>query len=289
MNANKLANDKIDFVLTWVDNNDPAWQSEFAQYSGSFDGDFRLRRYRDWGNLKYIFRGFEKFAPWVNKIHFVTWGHVPSWLDCSHNRLSIVKHSDYIPIEFLPVFNSHPIELNFHRIKGLASKFVYFNDDTFLLRPMSKGAFFKGDKPRDVLCFNLISDSTIANNKINNLQIIQKYFRKKDVLRNNFLKIFNFRYSPIEVLKTIFLLPWPSLTGFYDPHMPLSYRKETFEELWRLEEEEFIKTLKSKFRSKSDVSHFVFRYYHLCKGDFYPANRKKFTVSGSEGARTPKK
>ncbi|MBQ6357217.1 MAG: capsule biosynthesis protein CapK, partial [Solobacterium sp.] len=38
-------------------------------------------RFKDWGLFKYWFRGVEKFAPWVNKIYFITWGHVPTWLD----------------------------------------------------------------------------------------------------------------------------------------------------------------------------------------------------------------
>ena len=32
----------------------------------------------------------------------------------------------------LPTFNSHAIELNLHRIPGLAPAFLYFNDDFFL-------------------------------------------------------------------------------------------------------------------------------------------------------------
>lgn len=46
--------------------------------SNSFELDIREERYRDWDNLQYWFRGVEKFAPWVRKIHFVTWGHLRS-------------------------------------------------------------------------------------------------------------------------------------------------------------------------------------------------------------------
>ena len=36
--------------------------------------DDRKERYRDWDLLRYWFRGVERFAPWVRRIHFVTWG-----------------------------------------------------------------------------------------------------------------------------------------------------------------------------------------------------------------------
>lgn len=64
--------DKIDFVIAWVDGNDPKWKKEREKYMPKSGNDARDVRYRDWDNLKYWFRGVEKFAPWVNKIHFVT-------------------------------------------------------------------------------------------------------------------------------------------------------------------------------------------------------------------------
>ena len=96
----------IDFVLMWVDGNDPEWQKEKSLYESDTNGDKRNIRFRDWDNLQYWFRGVEKYAPWVNKIHFVTWGHLPSWLNTEHPKLNVVKHSDFIPKEFLPTFNS---------------------------------------------------------------------------------------------------------------------------------------------------------------------------------------
>ena len=133
---NRREKEPIDFVITWVDGNDPKWQEEkdktlIAQGLGvHIDG--RKERYRDWDNLQYWFRGVEKYAPWVRKIHFVTWGHMPEWLNVDHPKLHIVKHEDFIPKEFLPTFNSHTIEWNFHRIEGLSEHFLYFNDDMFL-------------------------------------------------------------------------------------------------------------------------------------------------------------
>ena len=74
----------IDFVVTWVNMDDPEWQNEFAKYSGNSNNTkngVSKARFRDYGFLKYWFRGIEKFAPWVRKIHFVTSGQKPEWLD----------------------------------------------------------------------------------------------------------------------------------------------------------------------------------------------------------------
>ena len=97
---------EMDFVMAWVDGNDPAWQKEKRRVENvpdtTAETDVREERYRDWDNLQYWFRGVEQFAPWVRKIHFVTWGHLPKWLNTEHPKLHIVKHEDFIPSEFLP-------------------------------------------------------------------------------------------------------------------------------------------------------------------------------------------
>ncbi len=167
----------IDFVLLWVDNTDPAWQEEFQKYRHAADGDSRSVRFRCWGNLQFWFRSVEKFAPWVRKIHFVTHGHLPEWLNTSHPKLNIVRHSDFIDAAYLPLFNSRAIEVNIHRIPGLADRFVYFNDDCFVNRPLDPSFFFRGGLPCDVFGYNAISPQNgLAVPMINNLRIISAYF-----------------------------------------------------------------------------------------------------------------
>lgn len=69
----------IDFVVPWVDGSDPSWQAEIKKYKGdeTLFSDTTDKRYRDWGLFKYWFRGVEKYAPWVNKVHLITCGHYP--------------------------------------------------------------------------------------------------------------------------------------------------------------------------------------------------------------------
>ena len=51
----------IDFVIIWVDGNDPEWRAIKNQYDPKPVGeDDQEVRYRDWDNLQYWFRAVEK-------------------------------------------------------------------------------------------------------------------------------------------------------------------------------------------------------------------------------------
>ena len=145
----------IDFVLFWVDPENRQWQQEKAEYRAKAFGipeqEASLAiRYRDWDNLQYWFRGVEKYAPWVRKIYFVTWGAVPKWLNTEHPKLEIIYDRDILPEGCAPVFSPNPKEINLHRIPGLSEHFVYFNDDMFLTQNTVPGDFFEGGLPREM-------------------------------------------------------------------------------------------------------------------------------------------
>ena len=145
----------IDVVVLWVDGNDPAWQAEKQKYSGKkTDDNNAAHRFRDWGLMQYWFRGIETFLPWVRKVHFVTWGHLPPFLNTDQPKLHIVRHEDYMPKDALPTFSSRALEANIHRIPGLAEHFIYCNDDMFFTRPLKAEQFFdeKTGLPRAQFC-----------------------------------------------------------------------------------------------------------------------------------------
>ncbi len=273
----------IDFIITWVDGNDPAWREEFNHWRAKVEGDDRELRYRDWGTLSFLFRAFEKFTPWVRKVHLVTWGHVPKWLNLHHAKLSIIKHEEFLKSEFLPTFNINPIEVNLHKIPHLSSRFVYFNDDMFVLKNTSPERFFCRELPRDIFALNAISPNhPIAHININNLKLINNHFVKKKVMKKLFVKWFR-PSNGVEFLKTILLLPWPQFTGFYDPHQPQPFLKSTFEEVWEKEKTVLKKTSSSKLRNEKDVNQYLFRYWQLVKGEFHPVS---FNDSHSTSVRT---
>ena len=277
--------EEIDFVITWVDGNDPEWQKEKSKYSGIEDGDCRIKRYRDWNLLKYWFRGVEKFAPWVNKIHFVTWGHLPPWLNTKNDRIHVVNHKDFIPGQYLPTFSCRPIELNLHRIPGLSENFVYFNDDMFLLKSVSKSDFFKNGHPCDTAVLqavsmpgkdndgNIIKPEDYYTANFYNIPPINRNFQKKKSITRNFTKWFTLVYGKFNFMNMM-LFPWEEFTGFVGFHVPYSYNKNTFEEVWEKEEFLMDRACMHKFRDNSDVSSRLFTYWQYAKGDFSPRSYK---------------
>lgn len=286
----------IDAVITWVDGNDPAWRKQREQYAGQKCGQEKKQntgtsdmqgltggveadetsqytsdaRYRSWDNLQYWFRGIEQHCPWFRKIHFVTWGHLPKWLNTKNPKLHIVRHEDFIPSEYLPTFNTNAIELNLHRIPGLAEHFVYFNDDTFIIRDMKRTDFFYHGMPRDaaILSPYVIRPNGIAALEANNLEIINKYFSTADVLHNK-KKWINPIYGK-KVLRTLLFSRYSYLVGVLEPHIPLAFRKRTFETVWQKEEERLDETSRNRFRSRADVTDWLMRQWQLFSGDFIP-------------------
>lgn len=264
--------DKIDFVITWVDGADEVWQKIKSKYSGKGAYD-DLSLYRDWDTLRYWFRGVEKFAPFVNRIHFVTCGHLPAWLNTRHEKLNIVRHSDYMPAEYLPTFNSHAIELNLHRIEGLEEQFVYFNDDTFIMDYMQPTDFFVNGLP----CASAVLSTLVPrafqdpffHYYINNLSIINSEFDKKEVLLKNLSKWFNYKYGKY-VLKNIYLAPVGGFCGFFNFHLPNSFLLSTFKEMWEKQYEALHATSLHKFRTIHDVNQYLPACWQLASGNFYP-------------------
>ncbi len=265
----------IDFVILWVDGNDPAWVEEMLEYRGDrANYANKTNRFRDWGTLQYWFRGVEKYAPWVNNVYFITWGHLPEWLNVNHPKLKIINHKDYIPSEYLPTFNSNTIELNLHRLEGLSEHFVLFNDDVFLLDSVKPDDFFVNGQPRDEFANTAIvprgQDNRIKYTMLNNVGIINQRFVKRAVIKKMPKKIFYPGYGKELLIKTILTLPWDGFTAFYNPHVAASHLKSTFTHLWELEEEQLDATCRNKFRGLNDLNHWLMRYWNMCTGNFVP-------------------
>lgn len=232
----------IDFVVLWVDGSDPKWQEEKRKYEPpTSDETHSDNRYRDWGWMKYWFRAVERFTPWVRKIHFVTWGHTPEFLVPDHPKLHIVRHEDFMPEGSLPTFSSHALEMNLHRIPGLAEHFVYLNDDTFLLRPLPETAFFRDGLPCTYggeVPIELTGEIGIWQHAaVNDLGVINAHFPKKKAVRANRRKYVNSVCRWKDNVRTLMLetLFPVYFTGFKNLHAPAAYRRKTFEELWAAE------------------------------------------------------
>jgi len=277
----KEENYDIDIVMPWVDGNDPEWQKVFNQYAPekSRITDANVDRYRDWDLLKYWFRGIEKFAPWVRKVHFVTSGQKPAWLNVIAPKLHWVKHEDFIPHEFLPTFSARPIELNFHRIEGLAEHFVYFNDDFFMINHTPRERFFRHGLPCDMAICHQISplNNVLAHTVVNNMCCINESFNKREVIRKNWRKWFSPKYGAMQAL-TLLSYPWSMFSYFYDFHFPYAYRKSIFEEVWAKYGERLEKESMTRFRHISNCNQSLMRSWQLVKGEFTPFDVRKDSV-----------
>lgn len=264
--------DKIDFVVLWVDGTDPEWQRERACYRPEdLNNGSEVNRYRDWGLMRYWFRGVECFAPWVNKVFFVTNGQLPQWLNPDHPKLRLIRHEDYIPHQYLPTFNSNVIELWLHRIPELGEHFVLFNDDMFLTAPVQPEDFFRNGLPREAALMDMATapgpEDCLPHMQINNFALINRHFNKKEVLRKNAGKIFSLHYGS-DLLRNFLLLPFQYFSCFRDSHLPTSYLKSTFVKVWEEEGELLEQCGNNRFRSKSDLTHWLMKCWQICEGNF---------------------
>ena len=265
-----MNNNPIDFVIIWVDGNDTKWQTEKAKYDNSVITAANSEvRFRDWDNLQYWFRAVEEFAPWVNKIHFVTWGHVPSWLNTSNPKINVVNHKDYIPKDYLPTFSSHTIELNLHRIEGLAEQFVYFNDDMFITAPVTPQDFFKNGKPCDTLALDCIFFGKDSAGHYNgaDIAVINSHFSKRTSIFKNFKLWFSPKNGIKNIIRTTLLMPWGWFPGLYYQHVATSFLKSSFTEVWGDEPEILNTTCLNKFRKSGDVNQWLIKFWQIAKGN----------------------
>ena len=267
----------VDIVIPWVDGGDEKWLAEKNKYlpkEKQVDVDASGNRYRDWDNLKYVFRGIEKFAPWVRKVFFVTCGQTPSWMNTKSEKLVLVNHKDYIPNEYLPTFSANPIELNMHRIKDLSEHFVYFNDDFFLIKPTKKDDFFKNGLPRLVAMekSKTVSDDYVFDSiAMNNVRTIGKKYSKFEVKKKYRKKWYSLK-NPIGIIMNMFYQHTAKIgwAGFFMDHLPTPFLKSQIENCWKEFPTELENTSKNKFRSLYDVTQYLFTEYLLCTGRFEP-------------------
>ncbi len=273
---------KIDFVLPWVNPLDREWQEKKSFYSNidlKETNSNHKSRYRDMETLRYVLRSIEKNCPWYNKLYLITEGHYPEWLDINNNKISLVTHNQlYYNKEHLPVFNSSSIEMNLSNIDSLSENFVYLNDDMIIMRGLNKDRFFFHDKPVDFL-----NHAWLPRNKI------YSWLRSSDVwvdsLRNN-LRLVNSQCNLRKITKDMlyhssysvksklanFLFFYVYKKAFWLEHWhhPQPYNKNTLFSVREMFSKEMSICSANRFRDKSDLTQYLYRYWHLLNGEFYP-------------------
>lgn len=275
----------IDFVVITVDDSDPRWQAEYMEHKPAVNGIKNAPcRFREWGWMKYWFRAVEEYAPWVRKVWYVVAyeSQVPEWLDRNNPKLEIVYHDDYIPKEYLPTFNSHTIELNLHRINGLAEHFVYFNDDMFINAPVAPEYYFKNGLPCD--CTNehpfatpYITDKNkwgISIIEFCNTGLINKHFERPKVVKANRKGWYGMYLGRKHLFMAFCAALRPMFGGFETPHFEKPLLKQSFFEIWDAEPE-YLSSSCTRFREDTNVSIYLMRLWHLASNKFVPTKLKK--------------
>lgn len=146
-----MSSSPVDAVFTWVDGDDPvhrakrtAFAAESVQDAGSGTAD---TRFSDVGELRFAISLLRRHAPWLRWIHLVTDDQRPSWLTPSRAEalgVRLVSHTIlFRGYEYcLPTFNSSSIEAMLDRIPDLAERFLYLNDDFFVIAPVGYSDYF---------------------------------------------------------------------------------------------------------------------------------------------------
>lgn len=268
----------IDFVVLWVDGSDPKWLAKKKKYKPELEISDIAARYRDWGLFKYWFRAVEKYAPWVNHVYLVTDDQRPEWIDENNSKLTIIDHREILKPENIPNYNASAIEINLHRIPNLSERFVYFNDDMFLVNEVKPDDFFKKGLPVEVANINAATgmegDQQFAQMMFNDILLINRHFKKKEVVHKNLLKWINPKYGFFNV-RTLSQMIYPYFTGYKAHHIAAPFLKSTFDKVWTEEQDILEKTSSHRFRHPEDANQYVFIQWQLCENNFIPKKVSK--------------
>ena len=281
----------IDFVVTWLDANDPEWVKQYREYRG-LNHKEDLGRYRNWDLFRYWFRAVENYAPWVNKVFLVTNGKFPAWINPNHPKLVLVKHSDYMPPKYLPTFNSRAIELNFNRIEGLSEHFVYFNDDMYINAPVSPQYYFKDGLPCDCNQESLfIKPTWDPKNKFStkisiycDMAFINYYFNRWDVVRKAKWKWYGMHLGLDGIFTSMLFKRSKQFEFFEWRHFEQPMLKSVIQEIWDVEEDMIDKSC-TRFRHDVSFNPYIIRYWQFASNKFYPSKLstgKNFTLTSEK-------
>ena len=142
--------EKIDSVITWVDGSEPNFKLKLEE--NLKNKKIINRQYLQANEIHFCVASIIKFAPFVRKIFIVTDNQKPNLNEVRHlvslNKVEIIDHKEIFRdnMDSLPTFNIRSIDALLFKIKNLSNKFIYFNDDMFLIKETSEEEWFKDNK-----------------------------------------------------------------------------------------------------------------------------------------------
>ena len=233
---------KIDLVYLWVDGNDPDWQAQKAKWieiESGVKSSNSPARWRDNNEFLYSVRSVAKFAPWINHIYIITgFGQVPKWLNINHPKITIVDHSEILPADALPTFNSMAIEAGIINIPGLSEYFLLANDDTFFGREIGPD-FFVDDRGRIKVWFGITNCSMLRKDSYT-----QNIFYCTKLIKSLFGRNFSI------------MTPCHNIAMYNKIHMR-AFLTNPIADL------HYLKTLRTKFRGLYELQLWAFTLYDI--------------------------
>ena len=296
-----MAAPDIDFVVTWLDPSDPAWQEQYRHYKGISGGDSSEARFRDWDLFRYWFRAVEAYAPWVHRVFLVTNGTFPRWINPNHPKLTLVRHADYIPAEYLPTFNSCTIELHMNKIPGLSEQFVYFNDDCYLNAPVDPEYYFREGLPCDCNAETVLNVPKyhpegkffIYMSMLADIGVLNRYFNRRETVKASPKRWYGSHLGHLGQWTSLYLTSLPGnkrFVGFNWRHVEQPFLKSVLDECWE-KEPGMLSQSCTRFREEVILNPYFFRYWQFASNRFYPVrnNRsKKIRLLKRESANVEK-
>lgn len=231
-----LHNQKIDIVYTWVNNKDPIWIKKRNFYSlESIETEANNNaRFEDNEELKYSLRSLEKNASWINNIFIITDNQVPNWLNTKHPKIKIINHSNIIPKEYLPIFNSISLDHSIINIPELSEFFLYACDDMFFAKKITSSFFYAWDG-LPIFRFNGFFDK-------NSIGLHSRIcFYTEECFKNTYKK-----YNKLNM---------------YAHHNIDGYRKSDLIKCQQVFKEEINNSIKSRFRTASNIERTIYALY----------------------------
>jgi hypothetical protein len=230
----------IDIVVPYVDSSDKNWQTLFNHYSPKEINEHSngKQRFRNNDLFKYWFRSVEQYAPWINNVFLLVQSasQVPSWMSRSE-KLKIITHDQFIPVEYLPLFNSQTIEMFLHKIPGLSERFIYSNDDIYFIGPLKPEDYFTSKGVR--------TDFNVASVGDRNTMPVWK----SSIINSNLLV--NREETEKLLDQGLYLTPM---------HVARPYLKSKLEEVHKLYGTEIANSI-SRFRETKNLTVYLYDFY----------------------------
>jgi len=230
----------VDIVYAWVDDQDPQWKEKKKSILKDIEVNIEANdicRFINNNELLYSIRSIYKYCSWFNKIYIVTDDQIPNWLQRNTNDIIIVDHKTIFgDAGTLPTFNSNVIESRIHHIPNLCEHYIYFNDDFFIGRKLSKSFFFSENGNS-----RIYMTKKKSKRKVLNVMKPQRMLKQKLYPRN------------LNLARMLVLEKCNKLILNYPIHNPKGFCKSDIFEVETYFHNIILKTLRHQFRKNEGI------------------------------------